>query len=355
MIKTEKNIVKYYLKIKDNLNEKEKYFKYLQKIFILINQIDDNYNFEFLSKKYFDSIRNFSHTLMENIINESLTIKNSRVSDNIFELINEGNISSISEVENNDYKIFNDEGLTPLHKCINLGDTSILKQFLKKGEKIDIVNKNGNTLLEYACLQRDPNLISFISNHGGDMKKHLFFREKFKLKLKVNDIDTAILLKICLSKGNSESNNLSFLNNYIDEDYEIGLADIKFKVFIKFLEGVVDNLDNESRDNLIEIWKEELSYSLKSNLGCPDNYLELVLINLVPFIDYPFNISNRNVITNELIFSIKNIFVKNNSVNNEEFNINLINFIWKEYEDILPLDYIGIIINNILTNIKINL
>ena len=130
MIKTEKNIVKYYLKIKNNLNEKEKYFKYLQKIFILINQIDNNYNFEFLSKKYFDSIRDFSHSLMENIINESLTIKNSRVSDNIFELINEGNISSISEVENNDYKIFNDEGLTPLHKCINLGDTNILKQFL---------------------------------------------------------------------------------------------------------------------------------------------------------------------------------------------------------------------------------
>ena len=35
----------------------------------------------------------------------------------------------------------------------------MMKELLKKGGEIDLVNKNGNALLEYACLQKDPNFI----------------------------------------------------------------------------------------------------------------------------------------------------------------------------------------------------
>ena len=354
MDKKEKNIIKYYLKIKENLNKKDINFKYLKKLNLLFSQINFNSDLNHINREQIIYIKNFCDTLMDEFISSSLNFKINKVSNKIFELINEGDISSISEVDNNDYKIFNEEGLTPLHKCINLGDTTILKELLKKGENIDIVNRNGNTLLEYACLQKDPNLISFIISHGGDMKKHLFFRENFKLKMKVNDIDTAILLKFCILKGESDSNSLDFLFDFIDSDFEVGLSNIRFKLFKNFLEQVLNKLSDESKKSIIDIWKEELNFELRNNLGCPKNYLEILLFNLIPFIDYPFNVSNRNIITNELIYSIKNIFVKNNSINDFNFNVNLINYVWNEYQNILPLDYIGIILNNILTNLKLN-
>ena len=119
-----------------------------------------------------------------------------------------------------------------------MGDTTILKELLKKGEKIDLVNKNGNTLLEYACLQRDPNLILFLINHGANMKKHLFLGIK-KFKLELNDIDTANILKICLlTEGNKNDINLDFLFTYIKPNQKIGLNGIVFKDFILFLKKV---------------------------------------------------------------------------------------------------------------------
>ena len=350
-----KRIIKYYLKAKNNIHNNKKYLKYLEKILLHMNKIDpqtlDN---EF--KTYIRSIKCYTTDNLIRVTSELLIKTSKQIGKDIFEKINEGNLNSITETEGiYNYQIFNENGLTPLHTCINMGDATILKELLKKGEKIDLVNKNGNTLLEYACLQKDPNLIVFLLNHGADMKKHLFFRNKTKFKLEINDIDTANIIKLCLLTKCDDIKSeidINFLFNYIVPSTNIGLSGITFKNFSIFLKRLLSTLSKETSDTIINIWKEELDYNLKNKMGCPNNYLEIILLNLVPFIDYPFNLSNRNVVTNELINLINFISMKNNYLIDINFNKLLINRIWKDYDNILSYDYLGIILSNIFSKIN---
>ena len=347
-----KKIIKYYLKAKSNENDPEKYLKNLEKVVILLNRLDKSkVNINIV---YLENIKNYVYNNITKFINNMLIKNNKKVSNDIFNIINEGNINTITETENiYSFDIYNEEGLTPLHKCINLGDTTILKEFLKKGEKIDIVNKEGHTLLEFACLQKDPNVIQFLINHGADMKKHLFFRKNYKVLLKNNDMDLALLTKKCLNCKNEEiSCDLKFLLDYINPDTEIGVNDITFGKFLVYLSRLVSELDIDSKNSLITIWKEELSYKLTNKLGCPNNYLELILINLTPFINFEFNVSNRNTVTNELLFLIKKICKDNNYLLDDNFHRLLINKIWIDYKDILPYDFIGVILSHIFSKIK---
>ncbi len=350
-----KGVLRNYLKAKENINDKSKFMKYLEKVLLYLTKVDlDSLDNEY--KKYITEIKKYTSENITKVVGELLVKTNKKIGDDIFNKINEGDLNSITDTENiYNYQIFNKEGLTPLHKCINMGDTTILKELLKKGEKIDLVNKNGNTLLEYACLQKDPNLILFLLNHGANMKKHLFFRDKTKLKLELNDIDLANIIKICLLSPNNESDiDLDFLFNYIEPSKDIGISGIKFEKFIIFLKRLLSNLPKESVDSIIDIWQDELSYSLQNQMGCPNNYLEILLINLVPFIDYPFSISNRNIVTNELIHLIKFMSIKNNYLIDINFNKNLINKIWKDYDNILSYDYLGIILSNIFSKIRLS-
>ena len=114
----------------------------------------------------------------------------------------------------------------------------------------------------------------------------------------------------------------------------------------------VGKLPQESQDSLTQIWKEELSYSLNNNMGCPNNYLELIIMNIIPFINYPFNVTNRNLLTNELIILIKKMCLNNNYILDVDFKKNLINKIWIDYNEKVSSDYIGVIINNIFSKIK---
>ena len=351
----EKNVIKYYMKAKEHSSNREKYYNYLVKTLKYIKNIDSS-KLELLESRYLNKIKKYCNQNIEKYFSESMIKFNKKADVKVFDYINQGDINSINDTENiYNYQIYDDEGLTPLHRCINLGDTSILKEFLKRGESIDTVNKNGNTLLEYACLQNDPNLITFILGHGGDMKKHLFFREKFKLKLNLDDIDLAILIKLCLKNGNKHKleEDIDFLMDFIDADYEIGIADIKFCQFLEFLKATLSKLSKESINSIIEIWKEELIYTLENKLGCPENHFELILINLVPFINYPFNLSNRNYLTREVINLVKKLGIENNFQIDNDIAIKLIDIIWVDYKDILPVDYLGIILNNILIKLKV--
>ena len=346
-----KIIIKNYLKNKEK-NNNSKILKYLDNILINYNKINfDNLDDEL--KKYMINIKSYTTETIINIINNMLIKNNIIIKDEIFEHINQGNLNSITESENiYTYNIFNEEGQTPLHKCISMGDTNILKELLKKGERIDTVNKKGNTLLEFACLQKDPNMIVFLLDHGADMKKHLYFRSHCKLKLKINDIDTAIIIKMCLLSKENKTIDLNFLLDFINKDSYIGINDLQFKDFLPFLCGLISKLPEESQNSIIEIWKEELEYQLQNKLGCPNNYLELILTNMIPFLNYPFNVSNRNVLTNELINLVKKINENNNFLIDNKFNKDLINKIWTDYKDIIPYDYLGIILSNIFSKIK---
>jgi ankyrin repeat protein len=102
-------------------------------------------------------------------------------SDNkeLFDIIETGNIQKLKEYNYGsiDFNIYNEQGLTPLHYAIEFGEISFLKQSFKLGACIDQTSKFGHTLLEFACLEKDPNMIHFLTTHGADMKKHLNFRE----------------------------------------------------------------------------------------------------------------------------------------------------------------------------------
>lgn len=353
---TIKKIIKYYFKFKKDRETSTEISNNmlinLEKILVSINKISKE-NFD-ANKLYIDYIKNYAIKNIEHIINISLIKNNILIDDKIFKLVNEGNIKEINLLENKySFKIFDSNGNTPLHNCILLGDNNMLKEFLKKGEYIDSVNENGHTLLEFACLQKDPNIIMFLMNYGAHMKKHLLFRKNNNMLLKLNDIDLANILKICLKDydKNNKQNKLDFLFEYINPNEEIGINDIKFKDFLIFLNNVLSKLPLESQNSIINIWKEELSYQTTNRFGCPDNNLELILFNLVPFIEYPFNISNKNILMNELIFLIKKLSNENNYLINKKFYINLINKIWDDYKDIISYDYLGILIYQIFNKI----
>ena len=163
----------------------------------------DNFNYEYDSKNILVFIKKYCHTLLNKIFERNLVFKNKTIGSEIFAPVEEGDLDGISISESyNDFKVYNENGSTPLHVCIKNGDTTILKKFLKNGESIDLNDKNGHSLLEYACELKDPNLITFLISHGSNPKKHLFFRENNKdCKMLTNDIDLANLIKICLQIG----------------------------------------------------------------------------------------------------------------------------------------------------------
>ena len=328
-------------------------------------------------------IKNYCVDKLYQLFELNLVNNKKCINMDIFNPIEKGDLNAISMSESySNYNVFNDEGSTPLHLCIKNGDATILKEFLKNGAKIDLNNKNGNTLLEYACQLKDPNLISFLVNHGSNPKKHIFFRDDNKdCKMSNNDIDLANIVKIILKSGaekiaddvnptgSNESigfysrlNDICFEN--IEKDKLIGMGSLNFQQFYPFLEAFFKQFSDTIQNTIIDILTEEFSYDLKNKLGCPSDTFEILIINLYPFIDYPFNFQSQSIVINELIYSIKYIFEKNDYKIDKTFNKKLINKLWLDYnqpikelengelETTLPFDFIGINISFILSKIK---
>lgn len=346
----------------------------------------DNFNYDYDSKNILCFIKKYCFILLSKIFDNNLALKNKTIGHEIFIPVEEGDLDGISISESyNDFKIYNENGSTPLHVCIKNGDTTILKKFLKNGESIDLNDKNGHSLLEYACELKDPNLITFLISHGSNPKKHLFFRENNKdCKMLTNDIDLANLIKVCLQIGalsndkilpkfareklyynvnnNScvESEKSEYYSNIlktlcfskISNDYFVGLGNLKFSNFYEFLSNTILNLDEDDFNTYYNIIDEEFNYSIINKLGCPTNYFEILIINLVPFIKYDFNISTKFIVVNELVYTVRLMFENNNLKLNNKFYNNLLNKIWLDYKDILPIDFIGINLSSIFSKIK---
>ena len=197
------------------------------------------------------------------------------IEPNIFKLIEEGNIKEILNIDRReiDFNVYNSEGLSPLHVCIKNGDLRLLKFFFKLNGSIDQVNKNGNTLLEYACLQHDPNTIAFLLFHGANMKKHLYFREgTAKNLLKKSDIDIANIIKMVViyyQEDTDISNNLKFIFNFINKNERIGFNDLTVQYLLNGLSNCLKKMNPEQSNTYIEIIKDELTHPLKKKLSCP--------------------------------------------------------------------------------------
>jgi ankyrin repeat protein len=253
---------------------------------------------------------------------------------------------------------------TILHHAVKFGDTTFLKYAFKLGARIDTTNIAGNTLLEYACLEQDPNLISFLGLHGANMQKHLYFRDGTTKNITLNDsIDINILLKLIISYmptqkynekqiNNKIFNKLKLIENSINLNEKINFNNNTYKDLFTGLIYLLHKLPEESAIDYLNIVSEELSYIIVNNkLGCPPNKLEIILSSLVPFIDYPFNISIDWIISLELKFLILKL-IKNNTI---DIKKELIESLWEIYikNEIIQEDYLGCLISQWIVKIKV--
>ena len=230
--------------------------------------------------------------------------------DNVFELITKNDINSIKKITNFNFREINQDGDTILHHSINIGDTTILKELLKRGGCIDQVNGNGHTLLEYACLKKDPNMINFLINHGANLKKHLFFRKKEnQLYLNKSDIDCAILLRVIInnSKNNNDYSLFIFLKDYFSFNELIGLEKYTIKDLCIGLTNMFKN--KQSYFTYKNIIIDDLNNFKNSNNHKKNiNKLDIILFDLISFISYPFlNVGNSYIIKNELKYLVKKV------------------------------------------------
>ena len=150
-----------------------------------------------------------------------------------------------------------------------------------------------------------------------------------------------ILLKF---DNNIKITDFKFVYNFINKNREIGINNYKLKDLMSCIENLMNDIP-QSKDTYIKILKEELKYNLNNDFGCPKNNIDIILINIIPFIKYPFNISSEFIIGLEIKYLIKKI-LKNNNLNN--YKKYIINKLWEIYhEKIIPIDYVGILTNKI--------
>ena len=82
----------------------------------------------------------------------------------------------------------------------------------------------------------------------------------------------------------------------------------------KKIDTLIESIDiDEKIDHQLEILMEELIVfeETKTLTKCIYNKIDLVLVNLVPFINYPFNVGSIFILKNEIKHLIKYILVNN--------------------------------------------
>jgi len=268
--------------------------------------------------------------------------------DKLFNIIETGDNNYLNNLKYGEinFKIYNEYGLTPLHYAIKYGDTTFLKNALKLGGQIDETNKFGNTLLEYACLEKDPNMINFLLQYGANMQKHLLFRDSKLFFNNGNQIDSLLLQKYIMQIENNLEKPIQYLDwiyNYIDKttkiDLEyanqsnitISLEPILFEEFNNKLNLLLNIIDKESRETYINIIKEELEYNLLYKLGCPNNKIDLILYYLVPFINYENTFQLNWILSYEIKYIIFKILKNKKKINFKELKNNLLEILYESY------------------------
>jgi hypothetical protein len=360
----------------------EKSYEYFKQCIKILNDLKDkniNINNEFaniIEETETECSKYLTMAIETNIEKPSKKkIKVNADQDNkLFEIIETGDVNILRDYEYGDvdFNIIDENGLSPLHLAIKFGDTTFLKQAFKLGAGIDKTNKHGHSLLEFACLEKDPNMISFLMYCGSDMKKHLDFRDGKKYFNNGNQIDILLLeKKVMDSNENPKSLNkirhLDFLFNYINKDdfieleycdssnSTISIKKITFESFIKKLDSMVNDFDDDKRKTFINILKEELSYDLTFKLGCPINKIEILLYNLVPFIDYDKKLSLNWLISLEIKFIILKILKNKIKINTNQLKKELTDFLYLSYikPEIVPEGLIQIIVLQWVCKIKV--
>jgi hypothetical protein len=297
---------------------------------------------------------------IENTHNDSNNVE----TNELFNIIETGDIMKINNYKYGDidFKVYNNAGLTPLHMAVHCGDTNFLKKCFILGASIDSTNKYGHTLLEYACLENDPNMIDFLYLYGADMKKHLIFRNGQKYFNKGDSIDIILLQRIIMDiKDFNNIKYLEFIFDYIDKNqvldinYEVDKKDLIFYDLVIRLDRLLGCLKKEARQTYIDIIKEELSYNLMDKLGCPTNKLEILLYNLVPFIGYSETLKLNWLLSLEIKYLILKILKNKNKINTKELKGDLQKIIHDTYikNNIVPEGLIQVLLEQWNLKIKV--
>ena len=331
-----KKCLKSYLCGKKHMNTDNntalQYFKQTTKLLhdLKINNMENKYN-DILDQTENECDKLLNKTLETTIEEPNIITKKSQPID-IFSCIEKGDIDTIKTYNELDFYKTNAEGLTALHYAIKYGDTKILKYAFRLGIEIDTPElKTGYTLLEYAGVSNDPNLVTFLENNGANVYKHIKFRENKKYFNKLKQIDNSLIIKLVLvNYPPIETDSLSFIFDYIASTEKIGLDNITIKEFVLHLQSFVETIDN----TFVNILKEELKFSLSNKLGCPQNKLDIILYYLALFINYPFNLTLRWLINLEIKYNflkilkttkpknIKNVLIE--TIDNKYIKTNLL-------------------------------
>ena len=275
----------------------------------------------------------------------------------VFDYIGNGDIKGFIKNFNKHFYNFNiyKNGITPLHSAIYNGDTNFLKYLLIIKGDIDIYDNNHNTLLEFACIQNDPNVIDFLVKHGANIKKHIILRQYKKCVYRSTEIDIALVELYLINSylilyGLDEYiENEKYKYVYLEWIYEYipkkDILDVNYKnvdtnqALIIIIDELLSTLGRSATDEFIKIIKEELQYNLLCDLCCPNNKLHIVLYNIIPFIRYTIDLSLNWIIHQDF----KNILLSTNFVDKD---------IKKEFKHIVYNKYIN---SNILTKDRLKM
>lgn len=357
----------------------EKSYEYFKQCITILNDIRKQNK---LSNTEFNEIMDETETECAKYITLAIEAtldkpqeKRKYVSDNneLFEIIELGNLDALKKYSYGeiDFSLTNVEGLTPLHYAIKVGDTGFIKQSLKLGAGIDQTNKNGHTLLEYACLEKDPNMINFLLTYGADMKKHLVFRDSKKYFSHSNHMDLCLIEKYVMEMVDTDNNykikHMDWVFKYLDQNENIHIdycdpnnstiltGHIKIFNFIQKLDYMLDLFEDNIRNTYISIIKEELNYNLSYKLGCPNSKIEILLYNLVPFINYEFNLKLNWLVSLEIKYLIIKILKNKVKINTHQLKDELKELLYNTYIEngIIPEGLIQIIVLQWLHKIKV--
>lgn len=364
----------------------DKSYEYFKQCIKILNDIKEknipiNNNFTDIIEETETECSKFLTLAIEKTIDKPSNKMVFPASDNkeLFEIIETGNLQKLKEYNYGsiNFNIYNEQGLTPLHYAIKFGDISFLKQSFKLGACIDQTSKFGHTLLEFACLEKDPNMINFLITYGVDMKKHLQFREGKKYFNNGNQIDISLIEKIIMEHSNetlslsskeiSSIKYLGFLFNYIKESEPIHIEycdpinstiskkKILFEELVKKLDKYLETIDKEKTETYINIIKEELNYDLSFKLGCPTDKIQIILYNLVPFIDYQDNLRLDWLISIEIKYIILKILKNKIKINISQLKQELKELLYILYikPEIIPEGLIQLIVLQWIYKIKV--
>ena len=239
-----------------------------------------------------------SYEILSDILNreQQYNVLSQKQIDKLFLEISIGDISSFTKTTSYDYNNFNyynDSGLTPMHYCIKCGDINFLHKLIEYGASIDICNKDSHNLLEYSCINEDPNFTDFLLKYNEDISKTICLRKFREYSNRNYNIDTT-LVQIYIINYFVKEHKIKYIQWILDilpnnlklyKNNEI----ISSHKFVSSLDNLLNVIKTDSRNSYLKIIKEELSYPLKINLGCPFDIMEILLYNIIPFICYEHN------------------------------------------------------------------